>query len=128
MKQKITIRSVQQKDWVIEIIKAMPYEPTYEVVIQEKKSSRSLEQNAKMWAALADISEQVVWHGQKLSKEAWKDIFTASLKKQQVVPGLDNNFVVIGAHTSKMTVAEMSDLLELATAFGCQHNVKWKAI
>ena len=127
MKQKITIRSVQQKDWVIDIIKSMPYEPTYEIVIQERKASRSLDQNAKMWAVLTDISAQVNWHGQKLTKEEWKDVFSAALKKQKVVPGMDGGFVVIGAHTSKMSVSEMSDLLELATAFGCQHNVKWRA-
>ena len=127
MKQKITIRSVQQKDWVIEIIKAMPYDPTYEVVIQEKKSSRSLEQNALLWSKLTDIATQVNWYGQKLTKEEWKDVLSASLKKQKAIPGIDGGFVIIGAHTSKMSVAEMCDLLELATAFGCQHNVKWRA-
>jgi hypothetical protein len=127
MKQKIAIRSVQQKDWAIDVIRSMPYEPTYEIIIQERKSTRSLEQNAKMWAALSDIADQVEWYGQKLTKEEWKCVLSAAIKKQKAVPGIDGGFVIIGAHTSKMSVSEMSDLLELATAFGTQHNVRWKA-
>ena len=88
---------------------------------------RSLEQNRLMWANLEDIAQQVVWYGQKLHKEEWKDVLTAALKSQKVVPGLEGGFVVIGARTSKMTVAEMNELIELSTAFGTQQNVKFRA-
>lgn len=88
--------------------------------------TRSLEANAAMWAMLADVSAQVVWHGRKLDSESWKHIFTSSLKRQDVVPNLDGTgFVVLGQSTSKMTKAEMSDLLELISAFGAERNVKW---
>lgn len=126
MKQKITIISEVQRAFAIQQLREVPLTPVFEVIIQEKKTTRSLESNAKMWATLTDISNQVVWHGQKLPPEVWKDIFTASLRKQRVVPGLDGNFVVCGQSTSKMTIKEMSDVIELATAFGCQHGVKWK--
>lgn len=125
MKQKFTLISASVRSRVLEIIQTLPLDPPHEISIAERKSTRNLEQNAKMWATLTDIAQQVEWHGQHLSKEEWKDIFTASLKQQKVVPGLDSGFVVLGAHTSKMSVAEMSEMIELATAFGCQHNVKW---
>jgi hypothetical protein len=88
-----------------------------------KKETRSNEQNRLMWAALGDISKQVNWYGHWLTKEEWKDILTASLKKQKVVPGTDGGFVVLGTSTSKMTISEMSELLELALAFGAQQGV-----
>ena len=88
-----------------------------------RPETRSLEQNSRLWALLADVSSQVVWHGRKLSSESWKCVFTASLKKQDVVPGLDGDFVVLGQSTSKMTKAEMSDLQTLIEAFGAQHGV-----
>jgi hypothetical protein len=88
---------------------------------------RSLEQNRMMWANLEDIAQQVVWHGVKLTKDEWKDVLTAALKKQKVVPGLEGGFVVIGARTSKMTVPEMTELIELSTAFGTQQGVKFRA-
>ena len=88
---------------------------------------RSLEQNRMMWANLEDIAQQVVWYGVKLTKDEWKDVLTAALKKQQVVPGIEGGFVVIGARTSKMTVPEMTELIELSTAFGTQQGVKFRA-
>jgi len=88
---------------------------------------RSLEQNRMMWANLEDIAQQVVWYGVKLTKEEWKDVLTAALKKQKVVPGIEGGFVVLGARTSKMTVPEMTELIELSTAFGTQQGVKFRA-
>ncbi len=94
------------------------------VTIQPR--TRSLESNAKMWAMLADVSRQVNWHGRKLSPESWKDVFSAALRKQEVVPGLDGqSFVVLGQRTSKMTVREMADLIELIYAFGAERGVVW---
>ena len=80
-----------------------------------------------MWANLEDIAQQVTWYGVKLTKDEWKDVLTAALKKQKVVPGIEGGFVVIGARTSKMTVPEMTELIELSTAFGTQQGVKFKA-
>ena len=93
-------------------------------VVTIKAAGRSIAQNARLWAFLTDVSEQVDWYGQKLSKEDWKDMFTASLRKARVVPGLDpGSFVVMGLHTSTMTKSELSDLLELITAFGTERGV-----
>lgn len=87
---------------------------------------RSLGSNALMWSRLTDVSEQVMWHGQKLDKESWKHLFTSTLKKMVVVPNLEGNgFVAMGLSTSKMSKAEMSDLIELITAFGAERDVKW---
>jgi hypothetical protein len=85
--------------------------------------TRTTEQNRLMWAVLTDLSEQVEWYGQHLSKENWKDVLTASLKRQQVIPGLDGGFVVCGTSTSRMTIAEMTELIELAMAFGAEKGV-----
>ena len=95
------------------------------VIVQDP--TRTLEQNALMWAMLADISAQVDWYGQKLTSEEWKDVFSAALKRQKVVPGLDGGFVVCGQRTSKMTKGEMSDLVELMNAFCAERGVKLTA-
>ena len=88
-----------------------------------KKETRTLEQNKLLWAALTDISKQVDWYGEKLSPDDWKHVLSASLRKQRAVPGIDGGFVVLGLSTSKMTKEEMSELLELALAFGAQKGV-----
>ncbi len=96
----------------------------YAVTVAEP--TRSLEQNARLWACLADISEQVVWHGRKLDSESWKHVFTSALKKMDVVPNLDNTgFVALGLSTSRMSKREMADLMTLIDAFGAERGVEW---
>ena len=55
----------------------------------------------------------------------WKCVFSASLKKQDVVPGLHGDFVVIGQSTSAMTIGEMSSMMELMAAFGAERGVRF---
>jgi hypothetical protein len=95
-------------------------------VCEVKPKTRSLEQNARMWAMLSDVSRQVEWYGKKLTPDAWKCVFSASLKKQDVVPGLHGDFVVIGQSTSQMTIREMTDLMELMSAFGAERGVRFE--
>ena len=127
MKQTYIFRDDRIKQNAIEFIKRLPFKPMWEMTAKEVKSIRSLEQNSKMWAMLNDISKQVVWHGQKLHPEEWKQMITAALKRYKVVPGIDGGFVVIGASTSRMSIKEMIDVIEFCYAFGADpdHVVKW---
>lgn len=100
------------------------------VRLDEVKPTRTLDQNDKLWAVLTDISRQVDWFVdgkmQKLEPCEWKDVLSAALKKQQrIAQGIEGGFVILGQRTSKMTVGEMSELIELAHAFGAEHGVKW---
>ena len=102
----------------------------FEVKVSEWKNTRSLASNRKLWACLGDVSEQVEWpvNGTLglLSAEDWKDILSASLRKEgRIAQGIDGGFVMLGQRTSKMKVQEMSDLIEVIYAFGASHNVKW---
>lgn len=98
----------------------------YRVTFEAPK--RSDPQNRRMWAMLGEVSQQVEYYGEKLSPEAWKDIFTASLKKElKVVPSLDGKGIVqIGLRTSKMSKGEMADLIALIEMYGATHDVKFK--
>ncbi len=97
------------------------------LTLEIRPEKRSDAQNRRLWAMLADISAQVDWYGHKLTSEEWKDVFSASLKRTKVVPGLDGGFVVCGQSTSKMTKAEMCELQELMEAFGAERGVKFRA-
>jgi hypothetical protein len=97
----------------------------HRLTLEVRPEKRSNAQNRRLWAMLTDISNQVDWHGQKLSPEDWKHVFSASLKKQRAVPGIDGGFVVLGLSTSRMTKGEMTELQELMAAFGAQHSVRF---
>ena len=87
---------------------------------------RTSDQNNLMWSLLGQISKSVVWYGQKLLDTEWKDVLTASLKQQKVVPGINGGFVVCGTSTSKMNTQDFSEVCELAFAFGAQHGVEFR--
>lgn len=94
------------------------------VTVEFRSARRTIDQNAMLWAVLAEVSRQVVWYGTKLSSEDWKDVFTASLRQARVVPGIDaGTFVPLGMRTSEMTKGEFADLITLIQAFGAQHGV-----
>jgi hypothetical protein len=88
---------------------------------------RSGDQNALLWSLLGQLSKSVEWYGQKLSSEDWKDICSASLRRYNVVPGIDaGTFVPLGMRTSQMSKEEMTALLELVIAFGTERGVNFR--
>jgi hypothetical protein len=93
------------------------------MVVTIAEPTRNLEQNARLWASLAEVSKQVDWYGQHLTPEEWKDVFTACLERQKVVPGIEGGFVVCGQRTSKMSKRQFSNLLEVIYAFGAEKGV-----
>jgi hypothetical protein len=117
------MRDSNIRQHIISTIQQLPANPSkpYQIIIQE--DTRSLAQNRMLWSCLNDVSSQVVWYGRKMAPESWKHVFSASLKKQDTVPGIDGGFVVLGQSTSKMRVSEMRDLITLIHAFGANHNV-----
>jgi hypothetical protein len=125
---KVTLHNAQQGHKVLLDVwqKAKPFLLAgNKLVLTIEEQKRSTEQNAMLWSVLSDLAKQVQWHGEKLTKEEYKDLLTAGLKKQRAIPGIDGGFVVLGTSTSKMTKPEMSDLITLAHSFGDERGVKW---
>jgi hypothetical protein len=98
-----------------------------ESVVVIAKPKRTLDQNSRLHAMITDVARQVEWSGSKRTVEAWKDIFTAALRSANhgldVVPGLNGGFVLLGMHTSGMSVAEAGELMTLIEAWGAENGV-----
>lgn len=96
------------------------------VTVAPIKSTRTLEQNRTLQSMCADVARQVEWHGQRLSHDDWRHMFVAAYRKQQrIVPGIDGGFVVLGASSRDLSIAECSEVMELVWAFGAERDVKW---
>ncbi len=97
--------------------------PLARVTLAEPK--RSLPQNDKLHAMLTEVAEQVPYHGIKLGVDDLKLVFLDGLKREmRIVPSLDGNgFVNLGRSTSKLSKAEMGDLITLVEAWGAEHGV-----
>jgi len=105
-------------------------EGAVEIIVRPVKSRRTLEQNAKLWAMLGDISRQVQWpvNGvmQYLDSEDWKALMTAAAHQEiRMAQGLNGGVVMLGRSTKRMTVAELGDVIECMYAFGEEKGVRW---
>jgi len=123
------LRTVDQAHTTLKDIyeKSKPFlAVVFNVRLTTESEKRSLKQNDLMWGLLTDLSNQVEWHGMKLSPYDWKHMITASLKKQRIILGIDGHMVVLGASTSKMTKEEMSNVIEATLAFGATQGVQFR--
>lgn len=120
-KATIIIHGPSQRQFAISQIEQAP--AGWSVTIKEAK--RTDLQNRKLWPMLQDVSRQVEWYGNRLTSDEWKDVFTAALKKEKVVPGINGGFVVLGQRTSQMSKRVFAELVELIYAFGAEHGVAW---
>lgn len=100
------------------------------VSIQEP--SRTLDQNAKLHAMLADIARQCTWIGQHWEADDWKRLLVDAWARQEgghaarVVPSLDGHGVVtLGAQTRNLGVRDMASLIESIYAWGAEQGVQW---
>lgn len=116
---KLTIRSDRDRATAHKWLDKVPNGYT----LWFKPPIRSTDQNARLWAFLDDIAAQKEWDGKKRTSEQWKDLFTACLRQQEIVRGLEGGLVAFGARTSEMSPEEMSDLLQLIETWGAQNGV-----
>lgn len=90
---------------------------------------RTLAQNDRMWAMLTDIAEQLEWAGAKRLPEDWKLMFLDYLERElgyepNIVPSLDGQgYVRLDGSSSKLSVEEMTMLIELIFSFGARQDV-----
>lgn len=99
-------------------------------IVSFEPPRRSVPQNARLHAMITDVSRQVEWppgSGTKRNVEAWKDVFTAALRSANngldVVPGLNGGFVLLGMHTSRMSKAEVNELMAMIEAWCAENGV-----
>jgi len=93
--------------------------------VQIRAAKRSLEQNAKMWAMLSDISRHKP-DGREHTTEVWKALFMHALGyEQRFLMGLNGEPFPEGFRSSQMSKAQMADLITFIQEYGDRHGVQW---
>lgn len=93
--------------------------------VEFKAPKRTLPQNDRFWSMLTDVAQQLAWHGMRLTADDWKLVFLDALKREiRIVPNINGDgFVNLSRSSSDLSKDEMSDLMEIISAFGAQHGV-----
>ncbi|EOK7744237.1 recombination protein NinB [Escherichia coli] len=99
-------------------------------IIDIRKPTRKLSQNAKFHAMVADISRQVQWCGRWLKPEQWKVLLisghaVATKQEADVLPGLEGEYVNIRESSAQMSVKRMASLIEYTTSWAVEQGVRF---
>lgn len=95
-------------------------------IVTIAQPTRSNDQNARMWASLSDIANAAP-EGRNWTPETWKCAFMHALGHQvRFAEGLDGSGPFpLGFHSSRLTVAQMADLITVIQEYGDRHGVEW---
>jgi hypothetical protein len=110
---------------ILAAVKAAPIGSRVDI----KGPKRTLDQNSRMWCMLTDIvrQEKNVIGGLICGTEELKAIFMQERGLQpDVLPTLDGRgFFVVGHSSSRLSKAEMAELIESIFAYGAEQGVVW---
>lgn len=121
MSQTIILRGVAQRMLAKQLIDKAPID----AVVNVREATRNLDQNAKLWAMLSDISRAKP-EGRTMTAELWKAVFMQACGHEvQFLNGLDGLPFPAGFRSSRLTVRQMADLISFVSAYGDQHGVRW---
>jgi hypothetical protein len=97
------------------------------MLIKFQEPTRSLDQNAKLWAMLEDIARGKEHNGKHHSKEVWKALFMSACGHElELIPGLNGEAVSMGNSSSKLSVAMMSELIEFISFWAAENGVAFR--
>lgn len=93
--------------------------------IEFKRSKRSLDQNARMWAMLSDVATQATHMGRRYTTEQWKVLMMHACGREvQFLPALDGStFIPWGQSSSDLSKSEMSELIDFIGSWGAEHGI-----
>lgn len=96
-------------------------------VVTVKPPRRTLDQNARMWALLSEISLAKP-EGRVMTPDVWKAVFMHALDHaQRFEMALDGQGMVpVGFRTSKLSKQQMGDLMTLIEEYGARHGVQFR--
>ncbi len=121
----IIIRTRQDRDRAVRWIEQAPVG----TVVEFKQKGRSGDQNSIFWSLLTQVTKQRPTHnGIKMSAVLWKAVFLQALGAELVMlPNLDGDGLFpFGHRSSKLTVSEMSNAIELILAWGAMNGVTFR--
>ena len=86
------------------------------VELKPEKTRRSLDQNARYWALVAQVAEQASVDGKQFSAEAWHELLKRELLGLVDLPGGQT----MGRSTAALSVAEFAEFMTRVEAWATQ--------
>lgn len=119
--QTIILASSGQRQLACRLIAAAPAG----AVVNVREATRTLDQNAKLWAMLSDVSRAKP-QGRRHTPEVWKCLFMhACGHAVQFEVGLGGSPFPVGFRSSRLTKRQMGDMIEFIYDWCSDKGVLW---
>lgn len=119
--RKVYLRGSDTRGVAARLIRAL----RFGWIMSIAKPNRTQEQNDKLWAMLTDLSHAKP-EGRKCTPDDWKClVMNACGHDVQFMEGLDGKPFPTGFRSSRLTIGQMSDLIEWIYAYGADNGVQW---
>ena len=74
-------------------------------------------------AACGDLAEQVVWHGQRLSKDDWRHLIAGTVLGWRMLPAYDSGsggsgYIMLGGSSLSLSKEQCRDAIDMAFHIG----------
>lgn len=74
-------------------------------------------------SACGDLSSQINWHGNKLSKDDWRHLLSGTVLGWRMMPAIDNGegrqgFIMLGGSSLNLNRKQCTEAIEMAFAIG----------
>lgn len=121
MAQTVILASAMQRGLAKRLIDEAPAGCVVSIALPK----RTLDQNARMWAMLSDISRAAP-DGRKRTPEVWKTLFMHALGHEtRFEMGLNGEPFPVGFRSSRLNKSQMADLITFISEYGDRHGVEW---
>lgn len=119
--QTVILRGPEQRSLACRLIRDAPTD----AIVNVKAATRTLDQNAKLWAMISDVSRAEP-QGRKHPPEVWKCLFMHACGWEvQFQMGLNGEPFPMGYRSSRLTKAQCAELIEFIYSYGAEHGVEW---
>lgn len=125
MKQTLIIRNPASLSNAIQKLSGLPLEKPWVLTVEYLDRKRSIEQNARLWAILTNVSDQIADEtGKKYSPETWLSFFKAEfLGKDTMV--IDGKVRLVEKRSSTLKVVEFGEFMTQIEAWSIDHGVNF---
>lgn len=119
--QTVILHGLRARDQAKRLIDAAPDG----AILNVRAARRTSDQNARFWALLSDVSRAKP-EGRCHTPEVWKALFMQACGHAvQFENGLNGQPFPTGFRSSRLTKAEMGDLMTTIEEYGARHGVVW---
>lgn len=125
MSQTLIIRGAKSLSNALLRLAGLPLDRPWAITVEYLDRKRSIEQNARLWAILTHVSEQIAdENGKKYSPETWLSFFKSKILGKDTMV-VDGELHLVEKRSSTLKVVEFGNFMTQIEAWAVDHGVNF---